>query len=112
VTPEAGKRYRIEVEVEVASVSPAGNVVGLRGGEVDKDWFGAFMDRACWQALAPTEVEPEYVVGGLYVDADDLVWKRVDCSGGPWMVVNTGRICSESVPPRPLTRLYREGEAR
>lgn len=112
--PEVGKRYRIEATVEVREKSGLIDhppdyvrVIGLNDGLT----VISPLDKVTW-----TEVEPEYVVGALYVDVDGMARERIEPINHMGQVCVWRRVGStldlyiDTWMTRPLTRLYREGE--
>jgi hypothetical protein len=104
--PEVGKRYRMSGEVVVNRVyeGPGTAYVfadGYPGCILKLDAFE-------WE-----EVEPEYVVDALYVDADEDVYRYRSDLDLPWVAPDGSRgvrYFDFDHPSRPLERLYRESE--
>src|SRR6185295_16710221 len=91
--PEVGKRYRIEAEVEVAGrmarpmwATDAVSIFVLANGET------LDIPVPC-AAFTWTEVEPEYVVGALYEDANGRLVRRLaePLGGWRWALVESSR---------------------
>lgn len=110
-TPEKGKRYRMSRVIEVAAVHNYSTLGRYSGPRVeDLEGLRFRVDAYDWE-----ELEPEYEQGALYIDANNVVWIALNPALKTWIrSYDRGKgslyIENDSIPARPLTRLYREDE--
>lgn len=103
--PQVGKRYCVTPKNAVQGVVRR---VGNTYTDITSD--DGFERTLLTEQYDWQEIEPEYAVGALYVDADGAVFERIKPGHGmTWKRINGG-YCGEKYPRRPLERLYRESE--